>query len=704
MITIEDKKRLEGSIVTISENANYLFIMDNINNFYIFNRYDFELIKKTKLLKTDSCAHRYSKAFSISRSPTKNYINIPIFGKNLSSLIELNSKLKQIKNLNWHTSDIEVSTFCEKSAYLATGGGDGKVFIFNTENGNLVTSLPNKPDYISAISFSKRGELIATASFDNKLILFDITRNILISEFKVNSVIEDIKFFDSDSKLLLGLRDGTILIYDIASCEIISSEIHFSEWISKITLSEDSKFALIATRKEFFYIINIEDNRLLFDIKRDISGISSIELFKDKLFIGFVDGTLEIIDVKNYLYEFEEAIEKKEFKKAKEYMEKNILLNIHPLAEKFYHAWDYLLMEAMELVAQNKVESARELLKPFLGDKERAKKFDFYISKKRVIIAFRRATIEKDLATAYDLVEDNEFLKELQPYKELEEFWFKAFNFAKRLLQEDARLNRTKAIKILKPFTIIPNKKEQVYFLIKNYDKYFHAENFVKKREFKKYFKYIKSFPFLADTDVYKKVLTFGESTLTKITTLEQNGEYQKALKLSESIVDFIPFQKNLSQIVEALKAKIAFVEYVEKDLEFEAYKLIEERVELKLLDAYEKLTNKFKVTLSNASEMAYKGEVLETLNIFGKYMEMDYYRDKIASIIKIAYLNEIKNADIEINFENVFNLYISRFSKDNEIEKLAKELKKVEILDKLEDGDEKGYLNLAYLNTILVS
>jgi len=701
-IEVELKKRLEGSIASMTFTDNNLMILDNAYNAYILKDDDLSLIKNTKLSKNYEPAHRFSKAFDISES---KFLNIPLVGTSSSALLKYEQGFKKLANLKWHSADVEISKFSDKHGYLSTGGADGKIFLYDIPSGNLILSFPNKPDYISCLDFGSKNEFIAIGSFDNTVTIFDISRNREIGEVRLDDVVEDCKFFDRDSKLFIVTRAGTSTIYDLKRNSIISKVKNFSEWPTTIELTASEDFALIGTRQKLLYIVKLETNKTALEVELGSVGSVNLRFHNEKLYIGYIDGTLEIINYYKNKKEFEKHLTKREFKEARELLEENVFLKTHPLMKKFNESWEHVSMMALGLIGQNKGNEAYELVNPFLDDPKKAEQFQFFIEHKNHILTFVDAVKKKDLLVAYDLVEDNKFLKEIPDYKSLEEYWTKCFNVAKKLLQDEPELNKNKAMQILKPFTPIPHKKSKIYNLVNNAQKFIQADQAVKVKDFKKYYALTETFGFLKDTDLYEKVRSFGQGMFIKMSEFEQKQEYKNALALAKTLQHFVPFSEDVVEKVKAIKAKVRFLNSVAQKNEKDAYAQVEKNPELKLLPQFTDLVDKFKKTLDTANGFAFQGYPAKTIERFKDYMFIDYWEEKIASVIKVAYINEIKDraTDKKLNWEATVNEYISRFGKDAEIEQLCKQCKQKEILDKFDMGDASGYKKYDFLSTIII-
>lgn len=702
-IDVEIKKRVEGSIASIAFCRNELLILDNAYNLYIFDKKELTLIKNSKLSKNYEPAHRFSKAFDIC---SKHYLNIPLQGSSSSALLEYSGGLKRLANLKWHSADIEVSKFASNFPYLATGGADGKIFLFDVPSGNLILSFPNKPDYISCIDFGKRNELIAIGSFDNSVSIFDITRNKLLGEFRLDDVIEDCKFFNNDKKVFAVTRKGTSAIFDIKSSSIESKKTNFADWPTVIEFTEDDSFALIGSRQRKLFIIKIETNSVALELELSSIGVVNLKFHEDRLYVGYIDGSIEIINYYKNKSEFEEFINKREFKEARALLDVNVFLKTHPLMNKFNESWEHVSILAITLIAQNKGSEAYELVNPFLDDPKKNEQFQFFLQHKNHIVNFVESVRKKDLLVAYDLLEDNSFLKSLPDYADLEEFWNKCFNVAKKLLQEDPELNKNKAMQILKPFIPIPHKKSKVYNLLNNASKFLDADNAVKVKDFKRYYSLTETFPFLKDTDLYEKVRHFGDGLFIKMSEHELRQEYKNALAIARTLQHFVPFSEDVVEKVKMIKAKVRFLNAVEEKNERDAYEQVEKNPELKILPQFLTLVEKFKTVLESANFEAFQGYPEKTIDKLRVYLEIPYWSEKVASVIKVAYINEMKDKakSKDVHWEYTLNEYVRRFGVDSEIEQLCREINQTATLKELRDNaDPKGYAKYDFIPSIII-
>ena len=114
-----------------------------------------------------------------------------------------------------------------------------------------------------------------------------------------------------------------------------------------------------------------------------------------------------------------------------------------------------------------------------------------------------------------------------------------------------------------------------------------------------------------------------------------------------------------------------------------------------------------FDKSYESAKKWSLKGRADRVIASFGEYINVEYWVDRIAILIKQAYLEEIKNSvsDFdEIDWERTLTRYIERFSADEELERILIKFKLKNKLDQLEvRGDMRGYRYKNFLETLLV-
>ncbi len=691
MVNVIKTLGLNGSVLSIGYSDSAVYAVDNTYTLYVIDKNSFDLVKSQTVTKNYESPHKYANLFSVS---SKNYFCMPFIGTKKGVVLSLGESLAKIATIDWHDADIEVSAFSDDGRFLSTGGADGRAYIYEEPSFRLLTSLGNRADYISALSFSKNNDFIAASGFDKFTTIFDFSRNKLHSVVQTIDVVDRAKFFDGNKKLYMIARNGASIVYDLEQKKTISTENLFHAWPNSLDISDDEKYAIVGSRSESVFVVRLEDNVKMLDIKLEHPSATAMKFLGNYLLMGFISGALIVIDYKKGLEALESAVKSKDYKKAREAIDQNLFLTINPLTKIFDEDWPDMLQKAIELLNKDAIEAAVEVVNPFLQDPKKQSEFNFYLMQKGNVAAFAQTVENKDYQKAYELAEKSKFLQKTSAYIELEAAFNKHFSNAKKLLEENAVMNMRSAEALLKPFALTV-KKDIIYMLLKNSTIFKQADIFIKAKNFKAYFSLMEKAPFLTDTDLYKKVQILGEKMVDSLNDAVMNNNTQAANDVIKYLADFPQYKKLCSEKIDFMKIKDMFMQAIAKHDIKKVYAIIEKYENLRALKEFKEFQEDFDARFAKAKSYAYDGEPKRVILTMSIYMEIEYWKDKIASLLKISYLQEIAKyaKDTDVNWDMTFKRYISRYSKDSELFKVAQESNLSKILEAIDErGDANGY------------
>ena len=701
MFVLKSQLTLKGAIIALSFKDGFAIAIDNSHTFHLLGRKSFSLLQSKKLLDRQ-------KHFPYHRGTVANdgLIHFTMSKSNKSVLLCFDKKIEKKGTFSIHSAYLDTAVFSPNGEYLITGGQDGKIFVFDTKTKNLITSLPQHADYIATVTFSDNSEFIAASSFDFQTVVYDFSRNRQLFTFTTNSVLEVITFYDNNSKLFGIERDGIIVAYDIYEKKEIFKEHFFDDWPSCLAKTEDKKYIIVGTREGFIHGIKLEDHRSVFSAKRRDSGVTYITIDGNNIIVSYADGFVEVLSYNDGFSDVKNALKEQNYSEARRIFDKNVLLNIHPIIKEFDDSWKIVRLKIAELLKDNDIKGIYAIVKPFLDDPKREKEFNEFISQKEEAISFTQAAQRNNYIKAYILAEGNKALKELDLYNKMEELWHRHFLYAKKIIYKNPRA-KERTYNLLAVFKDVGIKRPTINLLVQKPEIFKKAEILIARKEYKDFFNLVEQNPPLKEFELYKKVLDYGKNIIKKSKELEKNREYDKAISSLKSILDFKPLNNEVQERLIHLGASINFIKAIESRDLAQIYKLVETHQDFKNFKEFIEMDLIFKKKLQTTMEYAFSGRPGKLAEVLREYLDIHYHKDKIASIYKVAYLNQIKKAvakKLNVSWRATLLKYISLFGKDNELEHYVTQYKLKKIYLSIdEDGDPQGYEDQKFPDSILV-
>lgn len=681
-------------------------MLDSMYNMYLLDREHFQFEKSINITKSHEAWHRYGKGLSIS---TDGFLNIALTKSSKTIVLQLGEQIQKKSVLNWHKADVFISVFSDDGSMLATGGEDGKTVVYSMPSCNMLFSLFPRPDYISNISFSSDSRFLISSSFDGSNVVMDLERSTECLEFETDAIIEDAHFFDENFRIFYICKDGSTGVYNVEENKQEKHEKYSETWYTCLAVLPNGRYAVVGGKDEFIRIVRMVDNALMFAIKIEHVGISRMIFLDDLLLVGYIDGVIEVIDTKRFADEIDIHLKVNDFQKAREVTEKNIFLRVYDqYTDKMAESWKDVLQVAIDLLAKNDIDTAMANVGPFIEDPARKEEFSFYMAQRQHVAEFMDALEVKDFVKAYQLSREHDEILQLSVYEELEAYWNKVFEASKRLLSANPQLNLQKAKELLKPFMQVRTKKDIITTLLSNSDKYIAADQALKERKFADYFRLTEKFTFLKETEQYRKTLMLGEQLLEKASVLENKREFSKALEAVKILATLVPFKITAIERAKLIEKKMSFIDAINKKELITAYDIVQQNSNLKSMPEFVKLTQDFKALSEKAYSLAFAGRPRDVMSVLTDYLSIKYWEEKVASIMQVAYLNEIKKMATsmqkeQVDWKRTFEEFIERFGKNDELQKITEITQLIGILNSIsDDGDPAGYKNVSYLTSVL--
>lgn len=705
MLTVAKSFRVGSSVLAMNGNDEILLIIDSSYNLYVLEKATFVIIKKLSITSKYGVRHPYEHSFSIS-SNLDILITSPTDAR--AFLMSFTEKLQAVKTLDYNDRIVSCSSFSSDSNLLTIGGQDGKTFLYDVEKKQLTGALKTVPDHISSIAYSKDKRFVAISSFDKGTVIFNLECNVVVRRFKLAAAaIEAAIFVDNDTKIIGLTRRKTLVMYDIAKREISMSAFEVSDWPTQV-IAMGPYHIVVATKGSELYLINHFTFKITKVLTLENSGITNMLFQNNHLYLGFVDGQVDIINTHLHIKELTLHLRINEFKESTQLIEKNPFLLTQEMVSKYDKLWPITLDKVKQLLFEGKVDEALELARPFFLDPRKEEEYNFCLGHADIFEKLQELVDKKSYLEAHILCEDYPYLKNARVYELLDKQWTRLFQACKLLFIKNDPASHASAKATLRPYKAIASKKVIIDHLEVGYKTFMKADECIRERNFKGYFDLVGYSPFLKDEEMYTRVLQIGNQTYEKLKILESEGRYDDALSVALYLNEFTPLREKITLTMEMLNIKKQMIVWIENNEILKVYECVDKYPDLEFFAPFTAFNKRFVDLQEKGWELAKLGRSAWIAKSFAPYIRAAYTMHTVAQIIKKSYLQELKFAcDTQraaIDFERTIDQYAGLFGMDSELFYLAR-TENFEDMIKLSDnsGNERGYETKDYPRSILV-
>lgn len=561
--TVTNTFKCQGSILDIKTLNNEIAVFDSS---YCLLRADRKTLKPTAkgtIQKGMEPMYAYTKSASICK--TADMLMSVGGGSKAYMLSMKDGTLAKKGVVEYLKGSLMVSAFSTGGEICMCGSDKGELVLFDSQRLIPLGSFDKQGDYVSQISFCGQDKFCAVSYYDKRTIIYDILEMKIACIFNSEAIIEKAIFAKKINAFIGVSRSGTIEAVCGVRKKAIFVDNTIEFWATDIVLVNEDTIA-VSSRDGRLFFFDITEQRIVKEIvpMKNV-GISKLYVEDERLFIGFCNGDVFVIQTNEHKGEFESYVKLSDFTAAEGLCDKNFFLGFDiEYKDALRKAWETKKDEVAFLLVKQRPQEAYNIAKPFLRIPSIKIEFESIVSQSANVAQFFDALEGSDYAQAYKTAFQSDIIQKLEAYQKLENIFSDSLKEAIGLLEDDALRNKTTVMNLLKPFATVPSKKETVIDLIKNWGKYKESLSFLKNRAFKDVFVLASKYPFLKDTAVYKKSVALGEGLFQKLNLLESACEYQKALEICKLLLDFAPFAPVASAKIPEFAAKIKLLEAIE--------------------------------------------------------------------------------------------------------------------------------------------
>lgn len=207
--------------------------------------------------------------------------------------------LSQMLSLEVFTGPMDAVDFSHDGRFLASGGRDHAIRVWNAESGELLTTSIVHEDWVTTVAFHPDDTWIVSGSRDNSVRLIDTASG---EQIKVighhRGDVTSLAFTPDGTILATGARDGAIELYHMPSAELITEIENFGGAIWDLRFDPSGKILAAASDDGSIWIYGFWDEAGAWVnvLKNHAGAVTSLAFSPDGgyLLSSGLDGTMQL--------------------------------------------------------------------------------------------------------------------------------------------------------------------------------------------------------------------------------------------------------------------------------------------------------------------------------------------------------------------------------------------------------------------------
>ena len=424
--------------------------------------------------------------------------------------------------------------------------------------------------------------------------------------------------FDREEKYLMtGGEDGRAYIWSMLTGKMVSSLPPHADYITSVAFSKNCLWGATGSYDKSVTITNISSMDISYRKKVHRGAVSALEFMSNqKMLSGDKTGELVLWNyakgnVLKRLSPMADRILDVTFNPDESFMfavcDTNKKVSLYSIQEGELISDEFI--KILELPST--IEYIPELDYLVLGTMDGGVYFyDLFEDEKKLA-----ALIEKnEYETAYQMIDQNPFLKRTKTYQALEEKWDKLLLLAQKKFEQG---ETDVAKQILAPFLKIPSKRSFVQSLYNDFSEFEKFKKAVVGRKYPLAYSLVAKYPFLKNTLYYKKMEEDWKKVFNKAKELMlkrgREDEVKELLKPFRGVTEKTPFIQTLfneKQLYQMFTQKLMKKEFDDFFSMVNRYPFLSDS------DEYSKAIKYGKSLIQKSKELLRLGEYKKVLNI----------------------------------------------------------------------------------------
>ncbi|MEL7036477.1 MAG: trypsin-like peptidase domain-containing protein [Cyanobacteria bacterium J06592_8] len=242
-----------------------------------------------------------STASSPSPQPSLNLPPSPIANRSLSNANQTYTLATSLEERSGEVMAVEIVP-----PYAISGNSKGRVSVWNLATGGLRKTWQAHNTSINAIAVSPNGQILATASDDGTIKLWDLTTAINTDTLPLLHTLKDhsnavlsVEISADGRTLASGSWDNLIMIWDLQTGRLLNTLIGHQQLVSAIAISPNGKILASGSKDNTIRIWNLETGELIHTLQGHSLPVLSLAISPNGKILasGSADGTIAVWDL-----------------------------------------------------------------------------------------------------------------------------------------------------------------------------------------------------------------------------------------------------------------------------------------------------------------------------------------------------------------------------------------------------------------------
>ena len=443
-------------------------------------------------------------------------------------------------------------TFLSGQRLLSTDR-EGTLLLWDITESKVLKRLEKFPSHITAVALSGDERFLFVCGLQGDIGLYDLHEGILLKQNYLHTLsgITAASFSDRDNRLICGLVNGTIVVYDFAG-EAGKFQSHLKEKAFKECyrmLEEDPMLAYTphaATLEEIFESYYMGARKLLMQeetakataLMAPFTSSGAKRLLIQKLFNDF----------KRY-GQFAASAKAGKYALAYALAGEHDTLKSTPIYEALEQQWRKILLVARKIPVTKEYETKlRQLFRPYLGVPGKNIVMNTMYSNGATVQLFQKLIGNREYAEAFKMIAAHPFLKNLEEYESL--------NRVGELLESKMREaflggNYPQAVHIGDELAAFPDRSEEASRLRDRANIYATAMSYYAEKRITEVYNIIEKHPYLAEAEIgivveqaFKKALAEAERHAARCDVAAIKQSMERFFKVRSKVPSIIHIVK----------------------------------------------------------------------------------------------------------------------------------------------------------------